>query len=345
MRGRSTKLAGARQRQASPPRLDDARDRSLRGEPALTRLALVGTPDNPPSRVPRGRDIHLCLAPPVVSPRPATPTVTVVIPTLNEATNITPVIQGLPSCVTEVIVVDGLSSDDTIHVALAADPRVRVILERRRGKGVAMLSGFAAAGGDVIVAIDADGSMDPGEVTMFQATLARGYDLVKGSRGSVGGGSEDFSPLRRLGNAALTGLANALYRTHWSDMCYGYFGFWRDVLPALDLRWASLTTRALAQQLKVETRRASGIAEGDALIYGEGFEIETVLFLRAARAGLRIAEMPSREAPRNMGTSHLRTVRDGTRVLGAIARERTRRVAPGHPEVDVATPVALGGDR
>ncbi|HEU0317997.1 MAG TPA: glycosyltransferase family 2 protein, partial [Solirubrobacteraceae bacterium] len=273
------------------------------------------------------------------------PTVSVVIPTLNEAMNITPVIQGLPGCVTEVIVVDGLSSDATIDVALDADARVRVILERRRGKGVAMLSGFAAARADVIVAIDADGSMDPGEVAMFQATLARGYDLVKGSRGSVGGGSADFSPLRRLGNAALTGLANALYRTRWSDMCYGYFGFWRDVLPALDLRWASLTTRALAQQLKVETRRASGIAAGDALIYGEGFEIETVLFLRAARAGLRIAEMPSREAPRNMGTSHLRTVRDGTRVLGAIARERTRRVAPGHPGVEATSPGVLGADR
>jgi len=288
-------------------------------------------------------DIHLRPAPPCAPRRCADPTVCVVIPTLNEADNIGPVIHGLPACVTEIIVVDGRSTDDTVQVALDADPRVRVVMERRRGKGVAMLSGFARATSDVIVAIDADGSMDPGEVTMLKASLACGYDLVKGSREAVGGGSEDFSPIRRLGNGALTWLANTLHGTRWSDMCYGYFGFWRDVLPALDLRWRSLTTRALAQQLETEARRASGARRDDTLAYGNGFEIETVLFLRAARAKLRIAEVPSREYPRNVGTSNLRTVRDGTRVLGAIARERVQRVpAPACPTGEIVLPAVLG---
>jgi glycosyltransferase involved in cell wall biosynthesis len=277
---------------------------------------------------------NLRFGPPPAAPvrRSSNPTVSVVIPTLNEAANVTAVIQGLPWSVTEVIVVDGRSTDDTVRTALDADPRVRVVLERRRGKGVAMLSGFASATADLIVAMDADGSMDPGEIEIFHATLARGYDLVKGSREAVGGGSEDFSLIRRLGNGALTRLANSLHGTRWSDMCYGYFGFWRDALPMLDLGWPSLTTRGLVDRIHEEVTASAPAADADTMAYGDGFEIEALLFLRAARAKLRIAEVPSRELPRNAGTSNLRTVRDGARVLSAIARERVRRPRVVSPE-------------
>jgi glycosyltransferase involved in cell wall biosynthesis len=262
--------------------------------------------------------------PPVVRGRE--PCMSAVIPTLNEAANVVPVLQSLPRCVTEIIVVDGRSGDGTAGLALAADQRVRLVSERRRGKGAALLSGFAAATGDAIVALDADGSMDPRDVIAFQATLGLGYDLVKGSREVVGGRSMDFSPLRRAGNAGLTRLANVVHHTHWTDMCYGYFGFWRDVLPVLDIRWDRLTTRALANELQLDARRGMKLPNPK-LSYGDGFEIETALFLRAARAGLDIAEIPSRELPRATGESNLRTFRDGARVLGAIARERSRRHA------------------
>jgi glycosyltransferase involved in cell wall biosynthesis len=243
---------------------------------------------------------------------------------LNEASNIVPVLQSVPCCVTEIIVVDGRSKDGTPDIALTAERRVRLVLERRLGKGAALLSGFAAATGDAIVALDADGSMDPRDVIAFQATLGLGYDLVKGSRTAVGGGSTDFSPLRRAGSGALTRLANVVYRTHWTDMCYGYFGFWRDVLSILDIRRELLTTRALANELRRDAAWGKK-SLAPRLFYGDGFEIETALFLRAVRAGLDIAEIPSRELPRATGESHLRTFRDGARVLGAIARERSRR--------------------
>jgi glycosyltransferase involved in cell wall biosynthesis len=265
--------------------------------------------------------LHTLPAPPPVV-RTRNPTITAVVPTLNEARNVAPVLQGLPECVTEIVVVDGRSDDGTPEICLAADPRVRVVMERRRGKGAAMLAGFAAAETDAIVCLDADGSMDPGEVTVFHALLAQGYDLVKGSREAVGGGSTDFSPLRRAGNASLTRLANVMHRTRWSDMCYGYFAFWRDALPDLGMERATLTTRALASELG---------SEGAALSYGDGFEIETALFLRAARARLSIAETPSRELPRTTGDSNLRTFRDGFRVLSAIGRERMRPSAPVLP--------------
>jgi glycosyltransferase involved in cell wall biosynthesis len=268
--------------------------------------------------------------PPVVRGRE--PRISAVIPTLNEAANVTPVLQSLPRCVTEIIVVDGHSEDGTGELALAADPRVRLVLERRRGKGAALLSGFAAAKGDAIVALDADGSMDPRDVIAFQATLGLGYDLVKGSREVVGGGSTDFTPLRHAGNAALTRLANVVHRTRWTDMCYGYFGFWRDVLPVLDIRRDRLTTRALANELRLDAGRGK-MSPNTKLLYGDGFEIETALFLRAARAGLDIAEIPSRELPRATGESNLRTFRDGARVLSAIARERSCRGDTPPPKV------------
>jgi glycosyltransferase involved in cell wall biosynthesis len=253
------------------------------------------------------------------------PRISAVVPTLNEAGNVVRVLQGLPRCVTEIIVVDGRSEDGTPQIALGADPRVRVISERRHGKGAAMLSGFAAATGDAIVALDADGSMNPADVSTFQIMLGQGYDLVKGSRGAVGGGSTDFSPLRRAGNAALTRLANAVHGTRWTDMCYGYFGFWRDILPIIDMRRERLTTRALAQELRLELESGERPPASRLSFYGAGFEIETALFLRAARAGLDIAEIPSRELPRGAGDSNLRTFRDGGRVLSAIGRERARR--------------------
>jgi glycosyltransferase involved in cell wall biosynthesis len=268
--------------------------------------------------------LHTLPDPPGVQ-RSLDPWLTAVIPTLNEALNVVPVLRGLPACVAEIIVVDGRSTDDTQEVCLAADPRVRVIIEQRRGKGAALLSGFAAAHGDAIVALDADGSMDPSEVSIFHALLGQGYDLVKGSREAVGGGSTDFSPLRRHGNAGLTRLANLAYHIRWSDMCYGYFAFWRDVLPALGIERTSLTTRAVESQLKSE---ASNVQPQGRLSYGDGFEIEAALLLRAARAGLKIAEMPSRELSRTTGESNLRTFRDGWRVLGAIGHERRRSTPP-----------------
>jgi glycosyltransferase involved in cell wall biosynthesis len=268
--------------------------------------------------------------PPPLLTRPSEPKITAIIPTLNEAKNVAAVVSALPSCVAEIIIVDGRSEDRTAEVAFAADPRVRIVLERRKGKGAAMLSGFSAARGDAIVCLDADGSMDPEEVKIFQAVLGAGYDLVKGSREAVGGGSDDFSPLRRFGNYGLTRLANAIHRTRWSDMCYGYFGFWRDVLPSVHLNWDELTTRAVEHQLTAEGtnlgRQRAARTDGK-LHYGDGFEIETALFLRAARAHLSIAEVPSREMERQSGESNLNTMRDGWRVLSAIGRERQRRKA------------------
>ena len=176
-----------------------------------------------------------------------------------------------------------------------------------------MACGFAAATGDVIVMFDADGSADPAEIPAFVAALVAGADFAKGSRFAPGGGSDDITLLRRTGNAGLNGVANALFGTSYTDLCYGYNAFWADLLPLLDL--PDPTTPP----------------PPDGMLWGDGFEIETVLNCRIAAAGLRITEVPSVERQRIFGRTNLRTFTDGTRVLRTLAAERRRAVAAAGP--------------
>ena len=174
------------------------------------------------------------------SPRTALPypLVSVVVPTRNEARNleiVLPAIAAVRPAVHEIIVVDGNSTDGSIDVARRVLPSVKAITQTRKGKGNAMACGFAAATGDVIVMFDADGSADPAEIPAFVSALVAGADFAKGSRFAPGGGSDDITLLRRTGNAGLNGVANALFGTAYSDLCYGYNAFWVDLLPLLDL--------------------------------------------------------------------------------------------------------------
>jgi len=147
--------------------------------------------------------------------------VTVVIPAKDEARNVAWVLRRLPPGIDEVILVDGNSRDDTVAVARAVRPDIVVAKERAPGKGAAMRTGMELARGDIIVTIDADGSMDPRELDRY-VLCAHDVDLVKGSRFATDGGTEDMSLVRRLGNAMLLGLVNLLYGSRLTDLCYGY---------------------------------------------------------------------------------------------------------------------------
>jgi hypothetical protein len=237
--------------------------------------------------------------------------VSVVVPAMNEGMNIGHVLECLPENLHEVILVDGNSKDDTIEAARRAYPSIRVMSQSGRGKGDAFRTGFAAVTGNLVVMLDADGSADPAEIPRFVEALEAGADFAKGSRYLEGGGSADITVLRRLGNTCLSGTANLLHGTHFTDLCYGYNAFWARCLPfiALDV---------------------------------PGFEVETLINLRIASAGMKITEVPSYEAERISGVSNLKTFRDGFRVLGTILSESRRRRAirsePHHhsPPVEAA---------
>jgi glycosyltransferase involved in cell wall biosynthesis len=226
--------------------------------------------------------------------------VSVVVPALNEQDCIGWVLDQVPSWVSEIVLVDGLSTDATERVARSSRPEIVVVHQRRQGKGAALRAGFAAARSDIVVMLDADGSTDPTELPQFVAALEAGADFVKGSRHLPGGGSEDFTLLRRAGNRVLVAMANAMFGSRFTDLCYGYCAFWRRHNDAL-------------------------------MLTADGFEIETQLAIRAIKAELDIHEVPSFELMRRAGKSNLNAYHDGRRVLATMLREWLRR---GSREVD-----------
>jgi glycosyltransferase involved in cell wall biosynthesis len=230
----------------------------------------------------------------------------VVIPARNEERNIGFVLRNLPDRVDEVVLVDGNSVDNTVAVATAIRPDIVVVRQARKGKGNALAAGFQACTGDRIVMIDADGSMDPAEITRFLEALDSGADYAKGSRFVAGGGSDDITGLRRLGNKTLNAITNLLFRTEYSDLCYGYNAFRAECVASFALPDPYDTTQGSQ--------------------WGDGFEIETMINTRVAKAGLSIAEVPSFESERHFGQSNLRTFRDGFRVLATILKERLSSV-------------------
>lgn len=265
--------------------------------PALTRLG------EPFPRMGRAAAKTKAVVQEAAGSRPVSlaPLVSVVIPALNEAENLRYVLPTLPQDY-EIVIVDGASTDGTIEVALDLRPDAVIVEQDGRGKGDALVQGFMAARGEIIVTLDADGSADSAEIPRFIEALESGADFAKGSRYLSGGGSDDLSRLRSVGNRFLTAVTNILYGTVYTDLCYGYNAFRRGCIPHL---------------------------------HGgpTGFEIETLMHIRAVQAGLRVVEIPSHEARRRFGNSHLRPFRDGFRILCVIVRERSTIPSPSHAAI------------
>ena len=227
-------------------------------------------------------------------PLRAEPTVSVIIPTLNEAGNLPFVLNTIPSWVDEIVIVDGRSQDDTLRVAKVLHPDIRIVEELRAGKGAAMRTGLESAKGDFIIALDADGSMDGAEIGAFRDSLIAGAEYVKGTRFGPGGGSADITKFRRFGDGGICFLIRLFYGARYTDATYGYIGIRADCVEKLG-------------------------------IDSDGFEVETLIGIRARRARLRTVEVPCFEATRIHGTSNLHAARDGMRILRVIIMERFRR--------------------
>lgn len=223
----------------------------------------------------------------------SSPTVSVIIPTLNEARNLPFVLNTIPDWVDEVLVVDGRSIDDSTRVAQVLRPGVRIIQETRPGKGAALRRGFDEAKCDILIALDADGSMDGSMIPAFYDALVAGADFVKGSRFLPGGGSADITKFRRLGDGGIALLLRLFFAARYSDVTYGYMALWANRLKFL-------------------------------IIDHDGFEVETLIGIRVRRARLRVTEVACYESHRLHGTSNLHALRDGFRILKVILRERFR---------------------
>ena len=219
--------------------------------------------------------------------------VNVIMPTLNEERNIGDVIPRLKQIgVKEILIIDGHSEDGTVEFARKLG--AKVILQNGRGKGAALRQAFedSCLNGDVIVIMDADGSMAPEELSLFTKAIETGADVVKGSRFLPSGGSEDLTPLRHVGNKLLTAILNFLFLTKYTDLCYGYIAFTKEAL------------RKLSNSLE-----------------SKNFEIETEICIKSKSLGLCVIEIPSVERSRRHGTSNLHALRDGFSIFKLLLGE------------------------
>jgi glycosyltransferase involved in cell wall biosynthesis len=219
--------------------------------------------------------------------------VTVVVPTLNEEENIAGVIHELNQMgYCNILVVDGNSVDKTVEVA--EELGVSILVQNEKGKGAALRQAFNHDGldGDVVVMMDADGSMSPKEIPLFIEALDSGADLAKGSRFLAFGYSEDMNLIRRIGNLFFISLVNWLCFANYTDLCYGFAAFRKDAIKKLIPHLKSIN-----------------------------FEIEAEIFVKAKKLGMNVTEVPSIELRRRHGKSNLNALRDGIRIFKTIIEE------------------------
>lgn len=213
--------------------------------------------------------------------------VSIVIPTLNEEKNLPKVLKNIPKDVYEVIVVDGHSKDKTVEIAKKFGSKV---IFDDKGKGSALRKGMKAAKGDIVIMMDADCSHKSSEIGLLTEGIKAGFDVCMGSRFIQGGGTEDMSWYRKIGNKFFVFLVNLIWKMNYSDLCYGYRSFRKSCINKLSLKQ-------------------------------DGFGIETEISIKTAKKKLRVLEIPSYEKARDSGESRLRTFSDGWRIFKTIIKE------------------------
>lgn len=220
-------------------------------------------------------------------PGPGAVDVSVIMPCLNEEAALAGCIHEALGAIAglgirgEVVVVDNGSTDESVRVAREAG--ARVIVEPMRGYGYACRRGLAEAKGHYLVLGDADGTYDFGELSRFVLPLDSGADMVMGNRLNdlLEPGAMPWLH-RRVGNPILTKVINALFSIGVSDAHCGL-------------------------------RSVSKAAYSKMLLEAPGMEFASEFLIEAARAHVRIVEVPIRYRPRAGGEPKLRTFRDGVR--------------------------------
>ena len=232
--------------------------------------------------------------------------VAILLPTLNEEDGLDRTMDELPLfhlCLAglepRVLVIDGRSTDATVDVARRHG--ATVIRQAGRGKGDAVRLGLNAAlrmGSDFIAVIDADFTYASEALLPLISLLAAGSDLAIGVRRPEYDPVESFRGLaHRVGDTLLSLTAARLSRVPFLDICSGLWGVRTDAIRKLPLE-------------------------------SDGFEIESELFLKMARQGYRVSQLPVVYRNR-IGSAKLRALRDGSRILLSILRySRVPRQGP-----------------
>ena len=218
-------------------------------------------------------------------------TLSIVICSKNEASTIAKVIKAVQKYQGEILVIDGHSRDKSREIAQKLG--CRVFLDGGRGKGEAIRLGIRKAKGKIIIFIDADGSHEVRDIpNLIRPILEEKADLVIASRGK-GGSDElhgDFEKLLRLiGSTIITLVINLRFRTHLTDSQNGFRAIKKEVALALNLE-------------------------------ENIFTIEQEMIIKALKKGHRVAEIPSHEYAREIGSSHINLLTMGPRYLWCLLK-------------------------
>jgi glycosyltransferase involved in cell wall biosynthesis len=217
--------------------------------------------------------------------------VSVIIPTLNEQGCIGKVLDEIPrDIVTQVIIVDGHSTDNTMKEAKSRMKRSDIFfVQKGTGYGNAFLEGIKKVTGDVIVMMDADGSHNPKDIRNIIKKFKEGYEYVMASRYMPGGKSYDDTLIRFTGNMVFTFMTNVIHGTRVSDSLYLY---------------TAISTKAL-KKLKLKS---------------PGFEFCTEIIVLAHKAKLKFGEVPAIERARYAGKSKVNALIHGFIILKMILK-------------------------
>lgn len=217
--------------------------------------------------------------------------VTVLIPTKNEEGCIGRVLSEIPrSIVDQVVIIDGHSTDNTVKEAKSfMKTKDKLVHQRRNGYGDAFIQGMKIASGDLIVMMDADGSHNPRDISKIIRKVEQGAEYVMASRYMRGGRSDDDTLLRWFGNKFFTWMTNIVHGTSMTDSLYLFTAIRRDTL----------------KNLKLESN---------------SFEFCTEIVVKAHKAGLKFAEVPTVERARYAGNSKVNSFLHGIKILRMILR-------------------------
>ena len=208
--------------------------------------------------------------------------ISVIIPTLNEAGCLKKVIEEIPKIVAEIIVVDGGSTDDTVELAKSLG--VKVVIQENKGLGDALMLGIKSSHENIVVLLDGDGSFNPQDILGLVNLIHQGNEVVFGTRYHRDSGSQDDTPVRYLGNQFFTALMRLIFKVNLTDSLFTYVAAKRSALENLNLKYP-------------------------------GFEFCIEFPIKVHLSGLSYTEMPSFERKRIAGKSKVNAFIHGTIIL------------------------------
>jgi glycosyltransferase involved in cell wall biosynthesis len=229
------------------------------------------------------------------------PTVTLMIPTLNEEDGMREVMPKVKDeWVDQILIVDGNSKDRTVEIA--KERGYEVYIQKKKGIRHAYIESFPLIRGDIVITFSPDGNSIPELIPPLIDKMREGYDMVIVSRYAKGAKSEDDDRMTGFGNWLFTSTINRLHHAEYTDAMVIYRAWKRELFTDLDLH----------KEKSYRTEKWFGTVMG----------CEPLLSVRAAKRRLRVAEIPGDEPPRVGGERKLQVVRWGLAYMTQVWLEK-----------------------